>query len=149
MYAKDTATNVVKKEIDYLNKIIEKYPNDPWGYNNRGVAYNDLGNYDEAIVDFTKAIDLDPNDAQEYINRGSTYIQKQNFVQAIADLNKALELKPDNAHVYFKRAEANYFKKEYNKAFADVHEAKTLGYKLDKEDFEFFGELKKASGREK
>ena len=30
---------------------------------NRGVAYLDKGEYDQAIADFTEAIRLDPNDA--------------------------------------------------------------------------------------
>ena len=33
-------------------------------YNNRGISYEDKGDHDKAIADFTEAIRLDPNDAK-------------------------------------------------------------------------------------
>ncbi len=39
-------------------------------YNNRGIAYDDLGEYRRAIEDYDRALRLDPDDALAYNNRG-------------------------------------------------------------------------------
>ena len=47
-----------------------------FAYTNRGNAYDDKGEVERAIADYTKAIALDPNYAINYINRGYTYEKK-------------------------------------------------------------------------
>lgn len=43
---------------------------DAEGYNNRGFAYCEIGQYDQAISDLSKAVEIDPRLAQAYNNRG-------------------------------------------------------------------------------
>src|SRR5690348_5197538 len=38
--------------------------------NNRGIAYQNKGDYDRAIADFTRALGLNPNDNKALNNRG-------------------------------------------------------------------------------
>jgi tetratricopeptide (TPR) repeat protein len=40
--------------------------NDAEAYNNRGLAYSDKGQYDQAISDFTKALEIKPRFAAAY-----------------------------------------------------------------------------------
>jgi Flp pilus assembly protein TadD len=40
----------------------------PKFYNDRGIAYGEKGQYDQAISDFNKAIEINPMDAQAYNN---------------------------------------------------------------------------------
>ena len=40
---------------------IEFNPENIYTYYNRGATYNDLGKYEEAISDYTKAIELNPD----------------------------------------------------------------------------------------
>ena len=42
-------------------------------YNNRGVAYNGLGNYRQAIEDYSRTIEIRPDYADAYNNRGRAY----------------------------------------------------------------------------
>ena len=51
-------------------------PDDPGTYHNRGIAYKQLGMFDEAIADFTYVLHLDPNYAEAYFNRHLTYLQR-------------------------------------------------------------------------
>jgi tetratricopeptide (TPR) repeat protein len=60
-------------------------------YNNRGVAYNGLGDHDRAIEDLTEAIILNPEYAMAYFNRGLAYKAKGDNGSALADFNKACE----------------------------------------------------------
>ena len=42
-------------------------------YIDRGIAYENKGEYDKAIADYTEAIRLDPKDAKAYCSRGWAY----------------------------------------------------------------------------
>ncbi len=59
---------------------------------NRGVAYGEKGEYDQAIADCTEAIRLEPTFAQAYYDRGVSYARKGEFAKAAKDQGKAREL---------------------------------------------------------
>ena len=61
-------------------------------YNNRGIAYGDLGKYEQAIRDYNKAIELDPQYANTYYNRGILYQTLDKITEAEADFKKYEEL---------------------------------------------------------
>ncbi len=61
-------------------------------YFNRGNAYDDLGQYQRAIQDYTRAIQLDPDLAQAYYNRGIVYYNLGEYQRAIQDYDKACSL---------------------------------------------------------
>jgi tetratricopeptide (TPR) repeat protein len=89
-------------------------------YFNRGLDYEDIGEYDKAIACYTEAIELDPEDNLYYHFRGHAYEDKGEYDKAIADYTKAIELEPKYAHVYYKaRAHTYESKGEYDKAIAD------------------------------
>ena len=92
----DKAGNYIKKAVDAYTKAIELNPKFAEAYNDRGVAYADLGNPTRAIKDYNKAIQLNPH-ALPYNNRGVTYSKLGNYQQAINDFNKAIELDPQYA----------------------------------------------------
>ncbi len=86
----------------YYNRVIERDPTNAIAYNNRGAAYDDLGEYQKAIKDYDRAIELDPNLAPAYYNRACAYSLKfgsegkeDDKKQAVADLQKAIELDPE------------------------------------------------------
>ena len=72
-------------------------------YNNRGFAYVNKGQYDEAIADFNTAVGLNPNYSRSYTNRGAVYFHWGLYDQAMAEDNKAIALQPDFADAYFNR----------------------------------------------
>ncbi len=69
-------------------------------YNNRGIAYGEKGQYDQAISDFNKALEINPRYNKAYNNRGITYRLKGQYDQAILDFNKAIEINPIDAEAY-------------------------------------------------
>ncbi len=93
-----------------------------FAYTNRGNAYDDKGEVDRAIADYTKAIALDPNYAIAYTNRGLTYEKKGEVDRAIADYTKAIALDPNYAIAYTNRGAAYYSKGEVDRAIADFDE---------------------------
>ena len=127
--------------INYYNQIIEmtdnllngydenseeysKYKNNiSKAYYNRGVAKNDLKQYEEAIKDYDKAIELNPNYSEAYNNRGKDKYNLGLYKEAIEDFNKAIELNPNNSNSYNFRGNAKYNLKLYKEAIKDYDKA--------------------------
>ena len=65
------------------------------GYYNRGNAYRRLGQYEDAVRDFSKAIELWPDLDHAWNNRGGAYARLCKADLALADFEKAMELNPD------------------------------------------------------
>jgi len=90
---------------------------------NRGEAYYEKGQYDQAFSELTRAIEIDPGFAPAYIIRGMAYNDKNEFDLAIADFTKVIEIKPTAAHAYDARGMAYGNKGEYDLAIADYSKA--------------------------
>ena len=91
-----------------------------------GETYQEKGDYDRAIADFTKAIELNPDYAISYNNRGSINFLTGNYVCAITDLTKAIELNPHDIDGYMKRGFAYWAKGERVRGDIDFIKAKEL-----------------------
>ena len=61
----------------------------------RGLAYYDLGDFDGAIAEFSRAIQLDGRHARAYAFRALCYGYMGNTAEAQADLQSAIRLKAD------------------------------------------------------
>jgi tetratricopeptide (TPR) repeat protein len=92
-------------------------------YNNRGTAYDDKGDYDRAIQDYTEAIRLNPNAASAYYGRGYAYKKKGDYDRAIQDFNEAIRLSPNFERAYYDRGNAYIDKEEYDRAIQEFDEA--------------------------
>ena len=66
--------------------------NDAAAYINRGNAYFEKGQYDQAISDYTKALEINPRDAWAYFDRGNAYFEKGEYDKAWEDMHKAQAL---------------------------------------------------------
>jgi tetratricopeptide (TPR) repeat protein len=115
-------------------------------YNNRGIAYDKEGQYDQAILDYNKALEINPRYAEAYNNRGVIYRKKGQFDRALLDYNRALKINPRFAESYYGRGFCYYSQKQYDKSWEDVNKAQGLGLTIQPE---FLNGLSKASGREK
>jgi hypothetical protein len=74
------------------DEAIRLNPQNAKAYNNRGVSYHELGEYNWAIYDYEDAIRLDPEYAEAYSNRGLTYQSLGQVEEAERDFQKAKEL---------------------------------------------------------
>ena len=70
-------------------------------YNSLGFAYNDLGDYGQAVVYFDKAIEINPRFIYAYINRGAAYNGLGNHRQALVDFDRAIEINPGDADAHY------------------------------------------------
>jgi tetratricopeptide (TPR) repeat protein len=60
----------------------------------RGMAYENMGEREEALRDFTSAIKLDKNFVAAYISRASTYYGMGKYQEALDDLTEYIKRKP-------------------------------------------------------
>lgn len=94
-----------------------------WAFNNRGMAYDNKGQYDRAIEDYNEAIRLNPNSASAFNNRGIVYEKKRQYDRAIEDYKKSIGLDPNDADTFYNRGGAYYRKSDYDNAIADYDRA--------------------------
>ena len=69
-------------------------PRNAVAYFNRGNVYDQMGEHDRAIADYTEAIKLDPTDPDIFNNRGQAYDTKGEYDLAIADYTQPIRLEP-------------------------------------------------------
>ena len=75
-------------------------------YNNRGLAYERLRQFDKAFQDFNSAIESDPNWGTWYVNRGLIYESRGDLPKALADFDKAIKVGPASDSIDAYRLEA-------------------------------------------
>lgn len=83
--------------IENINKSLELKNDWAIPYFYRAVAYDALEEFDEAMLDYTKAIQLDEKMTDAYFNRARIILSRKDIdnpkvENAIEDLHKALEL---------------------------------------------------------
>ena len=92
-------------------------------YFNRGNAYDDNGDHDGAIADYTAALKLKPDLGDAYLNRGFSYEGKKDYDNAIADYTRVIALNPTFAKAYYSRARVYEAKGDLQQALASFEEA--------------------------
>jgi len=81
------------KAIVYYDRAINLIPDSgEWIYNNRGLSYLKLGNYQKAVADFDHGLKINPSDGLIYNNRAVAYHGLKDFRRAYGDLLKARQL---------------------------------------------------------
>jgi tetratricopeptide (TPR) repeat protein len=93
------------------------------GLVNRGRAWAQKGDFDNAIADFNAAIQLAPGYGHAYLDLGVAWARKGDFDKAIAYINKAIRLNPQEATGFYNRGHVWYDKGDYDNAVADYSEA--------------------------
>jgi tetratricopeptide (TPR) repeat protein len=92
-------------------------------YLNRGLRYDYMGDYDNALDDYDEAIQIDPNFAKAFNNRGGVYFKKKEHDRAIADYDEAIRLDPNYANAFLGRCAVYDAKADYDRAIADCNSA--------------------------
>lgn len=82
-----------------------------------------LGDFDLAIIDYTKALDINPNLAKAYDNRGVAYADEGSLPRAIADFTMAIANDPKDADAYNNRGHAYFIKGNLSQAVFDYTRA--------------------------
>jgi tetratricopeptide (TPR) repeat protein len=94
---------------------------------NRGILYNHMREYAQALEDFEAALELIADFPEAYINRGNAYFYTGQIDRAIADYNRAIKRRSTKKHTaYFNRGLVNESRKQHDLAFADFVRANEL-----------------------
>lgn len=115
-----------KAAINAYTRGISMRPDSAVALNNRGTAYNELGEYELAIADYAKAIAIEPEYADVHYNLGNTYSNFGRNDLAVAAYDKALALKPYDEVVLNNRGNAYNKLTQYDLALADLNKAIAL-----------------------
>ena len=107
-------------------------------FHNRGVAYQNIGENKEAIINFSNSIKLNPKYNYNYSSRGYSYFIMDDLDKAISDYNSAIsstesydntdyednyteeDRKKDISTFYFRIAQINSYKNSINQEIINV-----------------------------
>lgn len=115
LYKKALKTEKLEDKIQLLTQVVNLKPNKFDAYFHRGVAFEDIGNYKEAINDYSKIIANKP-DAIAYFNRGNAKYELQDFKGAKFDYEKALKYDSLFADALHNLAWTHYDMEDYKQA---------------------------------
>ncbi|HOY31095.1 MAG TPA: tetratricopeptide repeat protein [Bacteroidales bacterium] len=108
-----------KDDLTLWNDVALKSPEKARPFLCRGFAYNNLGQIEKAIADYSKAIENDPAYTDAYYNRGVSYGNLGQWEKAIADLTRVIELDPKSVMAYSNRSVAYGNLGQYDKSISD------------------------------
>lgn len=94
-------------------------PNTAEGFVRRGYKYEEKGELDMAIADYTEAIRLDPNYSEAYRYRAFAYLNNGNKDNALYDYTTVIRLDPNDVNAYYFRAGIYVENGNFNSAIAD------------------------------
>ncbi|HEX9111166.1 MAG TPA: protein kinase, partial [Terriglobales bacterium] len=101
------------KGMTALELYRQTYPRDPIPYNNLGVIYNQLGQFDNALETSKRAIELDPDMASGYENTALAYVGLNRLEEARATLNAALQRKAASSSFHVALAALDWCEGKY------------------------------------
>ena len=113
--------------ISRLRRVIELDPNMMRAYNNLGLCYDSLGQFDEAIQSFTRAIEL--NRRQEHpsawppLNLAVSLISLNRLDEAIARLQEALSYNPKFPQAHYQLGLVLEKERKFEEAIAPLQRA--------------------------
>ena len=113
-----------------LFREIELNPGDSQKYSERGLLFNGLLKYQDAIADLTKAIELDSKNWLAYSRKGFSNSKIGKYTEAISDFTSAIAISPNTSHLYMSRGNAYGIQKQTNEAINDF----LLAIKLTPDD---------------
>ncbi|NVM23139.1 MAG: tetratricopeptide repeat protein [Desulfobacterales bacterium] len=67
----------------------------------RGDSCVDVGQFEKAIDEYSKAIDKEPESAEAYVRRATAYAELGDFERALQDFKKAINTNPEEAYYHY------------------------------------------------
>ena len=114
--------NFAQAEV-YWTELVDKFPENPAVWSNRGNVR--IGQYKlgEAISDFDRSIEIAPEYPDAYLNRGIAYEGEKLWDKAIADYNRVLAISPEDPVALNNRGNAKAGQQHWQDALTDYQQA--------------------------
>jgi len=126
--------------------VIEKYPEQAYGYFGRAAAQMLENDPEPAINDFNMAINLEPDFTEAYDNRGLAKYHLKDYEGAVSDFNVAINQLDNYFKPYYHRGLARYKTENYKEAIRDFSSAISLN-ELHEEAYFYRGKAQKKTGK--
>ena len=113
-------------ELEDAQEAVRQNPNDAKAHFNLGLAYNELGQYQDAIPHYEETIRISPTHPKIYDAHwglGSTYSKLGQHQEAIASYKEALRIKPGHAVALLNLESAYDELGQYKEAITSYKEA--------------------------
>lgn len=92
-------------------------------YKSRGNAYDDKGQYEQALEDYARAVEINPQDAEAFNSLGTTHIAQERYRLAVDDFDRAIRINPASPIALANRCFAKAVLGELEQALSDCNEA--------------------------
>jgi tetratricopeptide (TPR) repeat protein len=92
-----------EETIKSLSEYISNIKNNPFAYNNRGLAYSETGMMEEAIIDFEESVKIRMNHIP-YKNLGMMLERNDFRDKALEAYNNDIKIEPEFAYSYYERS---------------------------------------------
>jgi len=119
-----------REAIEPLNMAIDADADNVEAFNTRGVAYFELKEYGNALLDYEQAMKLEPDFYRPYYNRALLKLAQNDQAAALKDYSDAIRLAPDTAKtaisdIYLNRGQLFAAQGQTQAALTDFSEAIT------------------------
>jgi tetratricopeptide (TPR) repeat protein len=118
-----TRINVWKTSESLFRDVMEKYPDNYFGYYFTAFSLYEEGRYTEALPLFDRSISFYPKDFAALNNRGVIKVNTGDQKGALEDFSKAIEYNPGYAEAYNNRGSLNADLQKFPESFADYSRA--------------------------
>ncbi len=108
--------SILKKGISELEKSVAIFPGFTDAWNQMGVAYWKLKNFDKAKSSYEQALKANPNDATVHNNIGTILFESQNFPEALKAFLKATTINPYYSDAFLNLGSVYGMMKQFDQA---------------------------------
>lgn len=116
----------INQTIAEFTQLIDKEPNNPQHYIDRGDKYFEQGDFFDAVEDYSTAIELDDGADDAYYGRGMAQGRQGLITEGINDLSIYIKRNPNNSVAYTKRGVRYIWKGDFESAETDLKKAISL-----------------------
>jgi tetratricopeptide (TPR) repeat protein len=112
-----------KDSLTLWNHVLKHEPRVAFAYNNRGIYYEEHGQFDLALSDYNETIKILPTYIKTYIHRGIIYGKKGEYDLALKDLSRVIASRPDDWAALNNRGNIYQIQEKYELAIADYEQS--------------------------
>jgi tetratricopeptide (TPR) repeat protein len=109
--------------IERYQQAISLAPNYPYAYYSKGLSHYNLGEYNQAVGDLSKALEQRYKPLDVYTMRWQAYYWQKNYDAALSDVQQGLRLQPSSSYFNLALGDCHRAKGSYREALAAYQKA--------------------------